>query len=88
MDVNMKVKHGNVIVDAWKISKQYDEDWVVEGFETRKIYWQKNNPDLLCVPQAWSTAVGKLGEYLVYKDKEYLVVSNKTFSKEYVLFEN
>ena len=42
MDVNMKVKHGNVIVDAWKISKQYDEDWVVEGFETRKIYWQKN----------------------------------------------
>ena len=88
MDVNMKVKHGNVIVDAWKISKQYDEDWVVEGFETRKIYWQKNNSDLLCVPQAGSTAVGKLGEYLVYKDKEYLVVSNKTFSKEYVLFEN
>ncbi|TRW71881.1 hypothetical protein [Lactococcus lactis] len=84
----MKAKHGNSVVDTWRISKYYDEDWVIEGFKTRKIYWQKNDSELLCVPQAWSTAVGKLGEYLVYKDKEYQIVSNKTFSKEYVPIEN
>lgn len=80
----MKVRHGNVIVNAWKISRVTSEDWVKKGFEDKKIYWYKNNPNILCVPQPWSISMGKAGEYLILQNNEYFIVSVKKFGKDYI----
>lgn len=80
----MKVRHGNIIGDAWRISKVSREGWVNKGFKDEKIYWHKNNPDILCVLQPWSISMGKVGDYLILQNNEYFIVSVKKFIKDYL----
>ncbi|MGQ4573397.1 hypothetical protein ACUIJP_04845 [Leuconostoc pseudomesenteroides] len=80
----MKAKHGERIVEFWKIShEQINDAWVNEAFRTTNIRWHKVNNDTLLVNAPWSVVPATIGDYLVLDEKQLKVVSNNDFHKDY-----
>lgn len=81
----MQAKIGDFTVKAWKISKEIDEDWVKSAFDKHQIYWNTTSYELLIVPQFRSISAGKIGDYLVLQNDNYMIISKKRFKKDYVI---